>query len=305
MMKIPLSEDSLPVFEAIASKTRIRIIELLSRHKMNLKELADALSLSVPVVGRHVNVLEKSGIIKTERVPGKAGVQKRSILKVDNIDIEFPNTLYTAYESTTQAIPVGHFDAFEVHPTCGLATEEHMIGQDFDDPRYFMDPEKANAEILWFTQGYLEYRIPNLLKDNQQLQMIDWAMEIGSEFPYSNNVWPSDITFSLNGTELCTWESPGDFADVRGRFTPDWWPSDTNQYGTFITIRISDAGVYVNNQKLSTLPISQLNDTAPLWNLRMAVKKDAVHVGGLTLYGKGFGNYDQDMQFVTYYTSKD
>ena len=34
-------------------------------------------------------------------------------------------------------------------------------------------------------------------------------MEVSSEFPFSNNNWPSDITFSLNGVELGTWTSPG------------------------------------------------------------------------------------------------
>jgi predicted transcriptional regulator len=37
------------------------------------------------------------------------------------------------------------------------------------------------------------------------------------------------------------------------------------------------------------------------WTLRLSVDEDAAHVGGLTLYGKGFGNYNQDIVFRTYY----
>ena len=29
--------------------------------------------------------------------------------------------------------------------------------------------------------------------------------------------------------------------------------------------------------------------------LRIGVKKDAVHPGGVNIFGKGFGNYDQDI----------
>jgi predicted transcriptional regulator len=37
------------------------------------------------------------------------------------------------------------------------------------------------------------------------------------------------------------------------------------------------------------------------WTFRLAVLPDAVHKGGLTLYSKGFGNYDQNMLIRNYY----
>ena len=79
-MHIPLSKDSLPVFEALSSPARIEIITLLSKQRMNVKELAEAIGLSNPVTAKHVKILEAAGIIKTERIPGKAGLQKQSIL---------------------------------------------------------------------------------------------------------------------------------------------------------------------------------------------------------------------------------
>ena len=39
--------------------------------------------------------------------------------------------------------------------------------------------------------------------------------------------------------ELGTWTSPGDFADIRGKYTPDWYPDNLNQYGLLKTIRIT------------------------------------------------------------------
>ena len=36
-------------------------------------------------------------------------------------------------------------------------------------------------------------------------------------------------------------------------------------------------------------------------HLRLAVENDSEHVGGITLYGKSFGNYDQDIRVAINY----
>lgn len=302
-MQLDISEASIPVYEVLASPTRIKMIQLLSKKKMNIKELAKELNISSAIVSRHVQKMSEAGLVKTEVVPGKSGLQKVVILKVDHIEIQFPQKIYSAYESYLQEIPVGHYYDFDVHPTCGLATTTHTIGE-YDNPNYFMDPEKNQAAILWFTKGFIAYRIPSLLKERDTLEMIDIVLEVSSEFPYSNNVWPSDITFSLNGRELCTWTSPGDFSDTRGRYTPEWWSNDTNQYGILLTIRITNVGVYVDGKKLSNISIDHFREDIGMWDLKIEVKETAQNVGGVTLFGKGFGNYDQNINFVTYYSGE-
>lgn len=37
----------------------------------------------------------------------------------------------------------------------------------------------------------------------------------------------------------------------------------------------------------------------------MAVLDDAKHKGGFTLFGKNFGNYNQDIKFRVFYEKKD
>ena len=88
-----------------------------------------------------------------------------------------------------------------------------------------------NAGILWFGKGYVEYKIPNFLLASQNPEELVISMEIASEAPETNNDWPSDITFTLNGVKLGTWTSPGDFGDQRGKYTPKWWANHINQYG--------------------------------------------------------------------------
>ena len=86
MMQLEINQEALPVYEALASNVRIKIIQLLARNKMNVKEIAQELGLSSAIVTMHIKKLEEAKIIKTERV----GQRKISSLRVDHIDINFP-----------------------------------------------------------------------------------------------------------------------------------------------------------------------------------------------------------------------
>ncbi|MBO0410820.1 helix-turn-helix domain-containing protein [Enterococcus hulanensis] len=296
-MQLDISEASLPVYEALASSVRLKIIQLLSKNKLSVKELASELNLSSAIVTMHVKKLETAGLIATDR----QGRSKVSSLKVDAININFPEKIYTAYETLETSIPIGQYTNYEITPPCGLATSEDFIGVN-DHPKYFMDPKRMDAQILWFTQGFIEYQVPNLLEESQ-LEMLEISLEIASEFPFSNNNWPSDITFYLNGKELGTWTSPGDFSDVRGKNNPSWYPDNLNQYGLLKTIRIMAHGTYMEGEPLSDVRITDfpLSETQ-LWTLRVEVKEDAKNVGGCTIYGKNFGNHDQDINLKLFYS---
>lgn len=301
-MELKLNNNALHVLKALASDTRIKIIEQLSTNKLNISELSEKTGLSNAIIGKHIRILEDAGIVKTETVPAKSGTQKIVILKIDRVNIHFPQKLYTAYESYQQDIPIGHFSDFFVKPTCGLATTETFIG-DYDDPKYFTDPRKHDAAILWFTTGFVEYKVPNMLNETNNLEMIDLSFELSSEFPYSNNVWPSDISFALNDLPLGNWTSPGDFSDTRGIYTPDWWSHDTNQYGILVTLRITRGGTYVDGKKISLNGLDEILPTLnSQWKIRLSVEEDAENVGGLTIYGKGFGNHNQNILLTTYYS---
>lgn len=268
---------------------------------MNVKDLALELGLSSAIVSIHINKLEAAGMIKTERIPGKSGIQKVSILKIDYIDIHFPKKIYHSFETFDTAIPIGHYTDYHVNPTCGLADSKDFIGN-VDEPKYFMDSRRMDASILWFTSGYVEYKTPNFLTPENTLEQIDISVEISSEFPFSNDVWPSDITFTLNGVELGTWTSPGYFADTRGKLNPSWWPSNLNQYGLLKTLRITHHGTSMDGEPLSEISIADLNKRLETWDIRIEVKSDAEHVGGVTLFGKKFGNHEQDINFRAYYS---
>lgn len=296
-MQTEIKIDDLAVYEALASDVRLNIIQLLSKQKMNIKQIANELDLSSAIITMHIKKLEAANIIKTEKV----GQMKISSLKVDKIEINFPEKIFNAFDTKETSIPVGHFTDYHIEPTCGLASIHDFIGY-VDEPKHFLNPERMNAQILWFSEGFIEYKTANFLNKDEKLEMMEISFEISSEFPFANNNWLSDITFSLNDIELGTWTSPGDFADIRGKLTPEWYPDNLNQYGLLKTIRIMNHGTYMDGEPLSGITIKDIPDDSPVWGLRFEVKEDAENVGGCTLFGKGFGNYDQDIRVKLFYT---
>ncbi|MCO6543765.1 MAG: ArsR family transcriptional regulator [Lactobacillus sp.] len=296
-MNLDVSAKSLPVFAALDSNVRLTIIQLLSKRKMNVTELAFALNLSNAITTKHLDKLEAANIIKTE----KKGKQRVSSLTVDTINIGFPKKVYTKLNHWHLELPIGQYTNFHVAPTCGLAGQQGFIGK-VDNPSYFMNPLRYQAGMLWFAQGFIEYQMPNYLKANKKLFMIELTMELSSEFPFSNNRWPSDITVSLDNHEIGTWTSPGDFSDVRGRYTPSWVYNDMNQYGILKSFRISRHGSFIDGQRSSNTKISDIDLTKPSWTLRFEVKTDSKNQGGCTIFGNKFGNHDQGIKGTFYYS---
>lgn len=299
-MKISVSEKYLPVYEALASDIRIKIINILAVKSMNIKDIAVHLGLSSAIISMHVKKLEKAGLVRSERIQSSRSNFKVCHLNEESIEIEFPKKGKRDMLLHEFVLPVGHYTDFNVEPTCGLATEEKLIGY-YDDPRYFLDPERVNAKILWFTKGFVEYKVPNYLLSSEEPIALEISMELGSEAPGVNSNWPSDISFFINGVNIGQWISPGDFGERRGNFTPEWWSLSVGQFGLLKVLRIDDTGSYMDGEKISDITCSQLKLRQKQWSFRIAVLENAVHPGGVTVFGAGFGNYDQDIIFRLYY----
>ena len=300
-MDLNLNEENLPVYEALASTVRLKILRLLCKKKMNVKELASEIGVSSSIMTMHIRKLETAGLIKTEFTPGKSGQQKISAIAVNKIEILLYSNELSSFKMHKSECPVGHYTNYEVEPTCGLATDTEFIGY-VDDARYFMDPRRMNARILWFTKGFVEYKTPNFLIEREHPELIEISFEISSEYPFTNDNWPSDISFYLNEQYLGYWTSPGDFGDKRGKYTPEWWPQDINQYGLLKKLLITHHGTYMDGDLISNKTIADVDIYRDIFTFRMEVQDGADHVGGLTLFGKGFGNYDQDIEIKVYYS---
>ena len=94
---------------------------------------------------------------------------------------------------------------------------------------------------------------------------------------------------------MVTTTLPGDFGGRRGKFSPIYWSINSTQYGILKNIEINEKGVYENNVLVSTdIKFDDLNLYAGnAVQLRLEIKEDAVHRGGINIFGKNFGDYNQ------------
>lgn len=302
MLHIKSLDEGLELFKALGSDIRVEIIKiLLNENAMNMNELASRLNITNGALTSHIKKLEECGVVTVSSEASGHGNQKVCSVHLDKILIELQDKPENENIYTTD-IKVGLFADYNVYPTCGLATSNRLIGE-VDDTRYFAHPDRYEADILWFTKGYVEYAIPNFVPANQRIDEICISMELSSEAPGVNNVWPSDIYFYLNETLLGTWTSPGDFGDVKGIFTPDWWFPNWNQYGLLKMLVINHKGTFIDGLQISDVTIDQFRITSksPL-KFKLEVPENAEHVGGLTIFGRGFGNYNQDINIKMAYS---
>ena len=295
MLHITSLDDGLEIFKALGSDVRIQILNiLLENSNMSMKDLANHLNITNGALTGHIKKLENCGLITTSAESIVHGNQKICSIHWDRIIVDLEKQVVDENVYNAE-IKIGHYSNYDIAPTCGLASANAIIGE-VDDPRYFEHPDRYNAEILWFTNGYVEYVIPNFIPNLQKITQISITMELSSEAPVINSDWPSDIEFYLNDTLLGSWMSPGDFGDVKGMFTPAWWPKNWNQYGLLKLLVINKKGTFVDGLKISDVTIDQFNlDYRSSIRFKLAVDENSKHKGGLTLFGKSFGNYSQDV----------
>jgi predicted transcriptional regulator len=190
-------------------------------------------------------------------------------------------------------IPVGSYRRFAVNPPCGLASPTSLIGP-LDDPEAFYDPGRAEAGLLWFHSGWVEYSVLSPLPSGTELLAMELVAEVCSDAPGFQEDWPSDVTLWIGGTEIGTWTCPGDFGGRRGRWTPAWWDVRDTQFGLLKRWRVDRTGSWLDGAPLSKVTIGDLALAADV-PIRLGVQADAVHVGGLNLFGRSFGDHPQDL----------
>lgn len=292
------AEKDMHVIKGLAAPARISVLKLLRRKgPLNVKEIGEILGLPQSTVSLSVQLLEEAGLIRTESQRARKGNQKVCTSIYDEVLITFGEAANDRRNDAIEvSMPVGLYTTFDVSAPCGLCTTEDIIGL-LDVPDSFLDPARMKAGLLWFTRGSIEYQFPNNARlNNREITEIEFSMELSSEVPGTNPNWPSDITISINNVDIGQWTSPGDFGDRRGALTPDWWKLEGSQYGMLKRFRVSESGAYVDGLRISDICLADLRiDQHHSIRLGVSVREDARHPGGINIFGKGFGNYDQDI----------
>ncbi len=291
-------EDRIEILKGLASPVRIRILrQLRASGPMNVNDIAAALHLPQSTIATNVQVLENADLIHTETVKASKGQQKICSARFDEIFIRLDGASPEQQDHMIEvAMPLGLYTSYQVSAPCGLCSPEGIIGL-LDVPDLFLDPSRMQAALLWFGRGHVEYKFPNNAKiAKAEVEAIEFSMEISSEVPGTNADWPSDISVWVNDVLVGTWTSPGDFGDKRGLYTPRWWKLEGSQYGKLTTWSITAKGTFVDGEKVSRVTLKHL-DLAAHHSIRLKIGIDdhAKHPGGVNIFGRGFGNHDQDI----------
>ncbi|OYU19982.1 MAG: ArsR family transcriptional regulator [Rhodobacteraceae bacterium PARR1] len=291
-------EEGIETLKALASPVRIGILKLLHQQgPMNVNAVAAAMEMPQSSISANVQSLEDAGLIRTETQRAKKGNQKICHPLFEEVLVMFKKDNTATKDNVIEvAMPLGLYTSCEVTAPCGLCSTAGIIGL-LDVPDTFLDPGRMTAGLIWFTRGYVEYKFPNNTKLlNTQVNAVEFSMELSSEVPGTAADWPSDITFSINQIDIGTWTSPGDFGDQRGVYTPDWWKLKGSQYGKLKSVRVTQEGTFVDGLKMSPVSLKDLDLGAhKSIRFRIGVKDSARHPGGINIFGRGFGNYDQDI----------
>ena len=226
-------EEKPEVLRALASDVRVRILKLLHlAGPLNINDIAGRLEEPQSTISSHVQILTDAGLVRTESQKAKKGNQKICHSLFDEVLLMFKEDIRPLKANAIEvAMPIGLYTSCQVSAPCGLCSADGIIGL-LDVPDTFLDPDRMKAGLMWFTRGFVEYQFPNNARlSHHRITSMEFSMELSSEVPGTSADWPSDITVSVNGKDIGTWMSPGDFGDKRGVYTPDWWKLKGSQYG--------------------------------------------------------------------------
>jgi predicted transcriptional regulator len=286
------------VIRGLSSPVRIKILKLLQRKgPLNVNQISESISLPQSTIATHIQILQESGLIDTQTLKATKGQQKLCSARYDEIVIRLNESSSQQFENTVEvAMPLGLYTGCVVSAPCGMCSTQRVIGI-LDVPDLFLDPARMQASLLWFGRGYVQYKFPNNAKLlNAEIQAIEFSLELSSETPGTNSNWPSDISLWVNDIKVGTWTSPGDYGDKRGVYTPAWWKLEGSQYGELTTWIVSDEGTQVDGKQVSDVTLSQLmiSEHSSI-RLKIGIDDAATNTGGINIFGKGFGNYNQDI----------
>lgn len=290
---------------ALASRDRIDILRLLINAPMSIYEISKRLNMPISTVSNHISVLEEAQIVFVSTQQGIKKHVKMCSKQVSEIAFKLYDAPHkTPTNSFTTELSIGQFTEAIISPPCGLyiidkeKEQEGMIST--DTPIDFFIPERIYAELLWFDHGLISYNFPNKLY-NKNISKIEFSFELCSEAVYHRTDWPSDISIKINDIEALMFVSSGDYGGRRGKYSPKNWNINSTQYGQLYKIILNEEGIYLNDVLISKNPIKKfLLEQQPFIKISIGVKEDAIHRGGLNLFGKNFGDYNQALILTIY-----
>ena len=295
--------EAAKVFKALSSEVRLEILKCLVEKAMTITELSEHFYLPVSSMCLHIKTLKDAGLISVTPRPGVRGTTKLCGIRVSTVTLQLFAHL-NAHSTTVPFIyemPVGNYSDCDVESPCGLAIKNEYVSLE-DSPYGFYLPEHVSADILWFSKGHVSYDFPNQSLKRGSVRELCFSFEMCSEAPGYNEDWPSDVDILLNDKLITTLRLKGDHGGRRGKLTPEWWSPASTQYGDLYELSFTESGTYLNHKHISDYSLKDLDiQNRYSFRLTFLIDEHREHIGGLNLFGKNFGDYEQSIRMsVTY-----
>ncbi|HIZ03063.1 MAG TPA: helix-turn-helix domain-containing protein [Candidatus Borkfalkia avistercoris] len=284
---------------ALSVPERIKILRALQDRPHNIIEISTMLNIPLSSVSFHIGVLEEAKLIRVEYKPAPKGHMKLCSIGTIISSVHFTKVKEVEESEIIVEMPVGCYSQCNVSKAY-MADEQGFIFRENASPYMLFTPERIKGQIFSFQSGYVVYSFPNLFILNNQYRRLSFSFECCSEAPYYRENWPSDITIWINDVEIATFCSPGDFGGKRGNYTPNYWELNSTQFGLLKKFTIDDSGCYIDdifdnkNHVFDELKL----DSSKQIELKIGMKEDAKHIGGINIFGKNFGNYPQNILMI-------
>lgn len=288
---------------ALSLPLRIELLQELNNKPMSLTDIAKRFNIHASSASVHLKILQDASLIFVQNSTIKKGIKYYSYPLEKNIIIHMRNEFGIGNELKpyVKNIAIGDYVNAQFGDTCGFASEKEMLNDGIRNLAFAEN--RKNAQILWTSDGFVEYAFPNLYAVNKQIGQVEINLEICSEARGYNEDYISDISFFINDKRLCVFQCPGDYGKRYGKYTPSWWYNESTKYGLFTTITITEKDVLLNGKTVSnSTNLKDLKlDEGFATRFKIAIEKDAVHKGGFNLFGEKFGDYNIPIVFSAYY----
>ncbi len=285
--------------DALSSPVRLQILRLLQKppHHRTAPEISKALKIPKTTLLHHLDKLEKMKLLGTTyRYTEKRAYKLYGRhLKGANIKFYYTETPSEHVKTKTISLGVGQFSDFQ-GDSFNFNTQTKQYSYMLDS---CFGSERLNAQLIYTYKGIVTYTFNNLAQ-NETPKEISLSLEICSEAPFYDNSHLSDISFWFNGVKIAEYRCLGDYGERRGILNPEWWPSVNTQYGKLATLTITEEGTFLNGiqqpqgKKLSELNLSKCRKI----DISLGNDSTAEHPGGFNIFGRCFGDYQQDVELT-------
>ena len=112
-MELRLDDESLVVYRALASDSRLSILKKLSQEPATASELAKSLHLSKTTLSRHLSQLRQAGLVQVKDDTNNRDRRRKLVyLTVDSAEIVFPSKIYLRSNGLPRRLQLGYYSRF-------------------------------------------------------------------------------------------------------------------------------------------------------------------------------------------------